>query len=776
MSLSEGEGKKRMTKILIPGARSVSSALTSLVLMGAITGCRHDPNVQKQKYLESGKRYAADAKYKEAAIQFSNALKVDHNFAEAHYQLGTVYLKMGSVMPAYAELNRAVALQPGNLQARIDLGNLLLAGKLADRALEQANAVLAIKSDDADAYALLASIAAVNGDRPAALTRIQHALAIEPNKAAFHTTLGLLQGSDPSQAGSAEQQLRKAVSLDSTNVTAHLALASLLERKGDLQGALQEQKAAVSGDPKNLTARVSLAQLYFRQGDKANAEATLRQATEDLSDTSTGADLLEGFYLRTGEIERGVSVYADLVSKHPKSTPIKLAYARLLLAKKDIPTAKSVVAGLVKTDASDPGVAVLNGILLLNDAKTGEAFDVLQKAAKNSPENIPVRIWLGRAALAKGDLNTAQQSFSDVSRLNPSNLEAADGLAQTAMRRQDANLLGQVAGKAIAIAPQSPVGYLWRGMSEASQHELDKADVDFRQALKIDPKNSAAYLELGQLRASQKKFDEAKPFLEQALTYNPNSERALGLLVAIDVQEKQLPKAISRVQAQLAKAPQNSQMYDQLAELQLRNGDANGSLDAAQKAMQLNPADATAVMAYSRAQLAHGDAGKAIDGWQQWLKIHPNDASAYAVLGTLEQGIGAKDKAMDAYKKSLQIEPEQPIAANNLAYLMVEGGQNTDVALNYAQTARRSLPNSPSTADTLAWVYYSKGTYASARDLLEEAVKTAPDDPTIQYHLGMTYSKLADSANAVIHLKKAAALAPDSEPGKDAQKALQQMG
>ncbi len=165
-------------------------------------------------------------------------------------------------------------------------------------------------------------------------------------------------------------------------------------------------------------------------------------------------------------------------------------------------------------------------------------------------------------------------------------------------------------------------------------------------------------------------------------------------------------------------------------------------------------------MAYSRAQLAHGDANKAIDGWVQWLKIHPNDASAYAILGTLQQGIGAKDKAMEAYKKSLQIEPEQPIAANNLAYLMVEGGQNTDVALTYAQSARRSLPNSPSTADTLAWVYYSKGTYASARDLLEEAVKNAPDDASIQYHLGMTYSKLSDHTNAALHLKRAASLSP----------------
>ncbi len=452
-------------------------AVAGFVLMGALTGCHHDPNVQKQKYLESGKRYASEAKYKEAAIQYSNALKVDRNFAEAHYQLGTVYLKMGSVMPAYTELSRTVALQPNNLQARIDLGNLLLAGKAPDRAAEQANAVLAIKNDDADGYALLASVAAVKGDRPTALAQIEHALAIEPNRAAFHTTLGLLQGSAPGQSQSAEEQLRKGISLDGSNVIAHLALASLLEHKGDLQGALTEQKAAVSSDPKNFSARVSLAQLYLRQGDKVSAESTLRQATEDLGDTSMGGELLESYYLRTGEIDKGVSVYSDLTAKHPKSVPIKLAYARLLLAKKDLPGARSVVANLMKSDASDPGVAVLNGMLLLNDGKTNEAYDALQKAAKNSPDSVPVKIWFGRAALTKGDLNVAQQSFGDAMKLNASNLEAADGLAQTAMRRRDPGLLGQVAEKAIAVAPQSPVGYLWRGMSEAAQQQNEKAEL-----------------------------------------------------------------------------------------------------------------------------------------------------------------------------------------------------------------------------------------------------------------------------------------------------------
>ena len=36
----------------------------------------------------------------------------------------------------------------------------------------------------------------------------------------------------------------------------------------------------------------------------------------------------------------------------------------------------------------------------------------------------------------------------------------------------------------------------------------------------------------------------------------------------------------------------------------------------------------------------------------------------------------------------------------------------------------------------------------------------------------MTYSKLSDKANATLHLKKAATLAPNSPAGKDAEKAL----
>jgi Flp pilus assembly protein TadD len=181
-------------------------------------------------------------------------------------------------------------------------------------------------------------------------------------------------------------------------------------------------------------------------------------------------------------------------------------------------------------------------------------------------------------------------------------------------------------------------------------------------------------------------------------------------------------------------------------------------------------------MLFAQIQVQRGQTANAISAWEQWTNAHPNDAGADAILGTLEESRGDLGKAEGYYKKSLQIQPQQPIAANNLAYRMLLNGENVDVALTLAQTARRGMPNSASTADTLAWAYYYKGTYSFARDLLEDAVKTEPNNASMQYHLGMVYSKLRDKNSAEVHLKKAVSLAPDSPTAKDARTALQGLG
>jgi tetratricopeptide (TPR) repeat protein len=121
------------------------------------------------------------------------------------------------------------------------------------------------------------------------------------------------------------------------------------------------------------------------------------------------------------------------------------------------------------------------------------------------------------------------------------------------------------------------------------------------------------------------------------------------------------------------------------------------------------------------------------------------------------------------------VQPDYPLAANNLAYLLLEHGGNTDVALSYAQLARRGMPDNVNTADTLAWAYYNKGSYQMAIDLLQDAVKKSPKNPTYEYHLGMAYDGVKDRAHAKEHLERALELDPNYAKADEIRKVLAQL-
>ena len=747
-----------------------------LVVVALIAGCHGDPNVRKRKYLASGERYSAEGKYREASIQFLNSLKADKNFPDAHYELAQAYIHLGQFVAAYRELARTVDLQPTNYKARIDLGNLLLAGGKTDDAEVQAKAVLAAQPNNPDAHALLSAIALKRGDRDQALVELQRALALAPDRAAFHDDMALLQSGDPTKTASVEEELKKAVELDPKSVNAKLVLAAFYIKYSRWAEAEKASWDAIATDPKNLSARATLAQVFLRQGNQARAEDVLRQASQDLADNPQGVRILGDYYLSAGQMDKAKAEFSRLAAKYPKSVTLQKAYLRVLLQVKDYATAQTLLNELMKKNSKDPEVTALNGILLLNENRANDAVNALMDGAKNFPQDAFIQYWLGKAALAKGDSALAEKSFNQAVKLKPAALEALQALAQIAVQRGDMNLLADVAGKTIAAAPRFPAGYVWRAITEISQRSPDKAEGDLKTAISVAPQSPQAYFELGKLRFAQKRFPEGASLLEQALQYDPNSVQAMRLLIGYLIYEKQPAKALDRLNAQIEKSPNNGGFYDLLAQLQIQNKKFDQAAAAAQKAIQLNSGDGEAVLLFVQIESQRGQAASAVSAWRQWSNAHPNDAGALAVLGALEESNGNRQMAQADYKKALQIQPQQPIAANNLAYMMLQDGENVDVALTLAQTARQAMPDSPNTADTVAWAYYYKGTYEFARDLLEDAIKTDPNSAPIQYHLGMVYSKLRDKNNAAIHLKKAMSLAPDSPTAKDAKAALQGLG
>jgi Flp pilus assembly protein TadD len=759
---------------MIPrGSLWLSMLFIAVVL---VAGCNGDPNVRKQKYLESGKRYSADAKYREAAIQFSNALKIDKTYPDAHYELAQAYEHLGEFSQAYSELARTVELQPANYQARIDLGKLLLAEGSTDRAQAQADAVMAAEPDNPDVHALLSGIAARQGHSDRALTEIQRALQLDPNRAAFHDDLAILQSGDPGNSARVEEELKKSIALDPKSVTPKLLLAAFYVKNSRWQEAEQACREAMTDEPKNLAARTTLAEVFFKQNATAKAEDVLRQTSQDLSDNPQGVRVLADYYASSGQMDKAKAEFSSLAIKYPKDVSIQKAYIRSLIEAKDYNTAQTVVTALMKKNPKDPEVAGLNGIVKLDSGRPSDAVNDLLNAVKDSPKDAFLQCWLGRAALAKGDVTLAEKSLRLAVNLNPGRLDAEEELARIAIQSGDINQLADVADKTIAAAPRFPGGYVWRAVVEMKQSAPEKAEADLRFAIKTAPQSREAYYQLGRLRFAQNRFPEGVSLLEQALQLDPDSSEALNLLVSYDMYQKQPDKALARVNAQIAKSPKNSSFYDLLASLQIQNRNLDQASASAQKAIQLNPADGEAVKLFAGTELQRGQTPNAIAAWEKWSNAHPSDAHSLAILGALEESRGEFRKAETYYRQALRIQPQQPLAANNLAYRMLVNGENVDVALTLAQVARRGMPESTDTADTLAWAYYHKGTYQFARDLLEEAVKSSPNDAGMEYHLGMVYSKLRDKNNATIHLKKAISLAANSPTGKDAKAALLGLG
>src|ERR1035441_5896828 len=111
--------------------RSIRFVAVMLAVLVGLASCSRDPNVVKKRYLESGNKYFDKGRYKEASIQYRNALKRDQKYGAAHYKLALVSIKLNDVGGAVTSLRRAVELipaeQPDHWDAVVKLADLYLA-------------------------------------------------------------------------------------------------------------------------------------------------------------------------------------------------------------------------------------------------------------------------------------------------------------------------------------------------------------------------------------------------------------------------------------------------------------------------------------------------------------------------------------------------------------------------------------------------------------------------------------------------------------------------
>jgi tetratricopeptide (TPR) repeat protein len=756
-------------------SRKTVLALSLIALL--LSACSLDPNVRKQKYFESGQRYFEKGQYQEAAIEFTNAVKVDPGYIDAHFQLAESYLHLQQRDRAYQELTRTVELRPEDYRARIELANLLIQVRNFQEAQEQVDVLLKKRPDDPGVHALASSLLAVQDRIPGAIAEMQRTIALAPDRWEPYLSLALLQlkGND---LYAAEASFKKVIELNPKAMQPRLVLGNYYQSQKRFDEAEKQFRGALALDPNTLDPRKALAGLYLAEGRKADAEDVLKQAKRDLPHNPDSFLALSNFYFTTGDLDKAVAEYHALYLERPKDMQVKEKYIELLIQGKRYDEARSLDDEILKTNPKEEDALVYRSEMQISDGDVTDAAQTLQTVVKNSPNNFQAHYAFGVALQKQGNLQRAENEWREALRLNPDFLDAQRSIADAAMLQGDMNTLEDAANQMIRLQPGSPDGYALRALANINRKHYVVAEQDVRRAIAAAPQSSFGYVQMGNLKLSQKQYNDAAKAYQDALDRNADSIDALRGLVNAYIAEKQVDKAIAIVNLQIGKAPTNSSFYNLLGVVLFHSKrDLSGAEAALEKSAALDKHNYDAVIQLCEVRAAKGEIDQAIATGEQSLKDNGRQPNLYLLMGNLYESKSDWKRAEDAYQNVLALNSQNPVASNDLARVMLHTGENLDAALSLAQTAMRGLPDSPGVVDTLGWIYYQKGVYSLAISNLQEALKlqeksNLPDNPDIHYHLAMAYEKSEQPALAREQFEQVLKIFPNYRDAAEIKKEL----
>jgi tetratricopeptide (TPR) repeat protein len=376
-----------------------------------------------------------------------------------------------------------------------------------------------------------------------------------------------------------------------------------------------------------------------------------------------------------------------------------------------------------------------------------QAKQQFQKAIELRPDYILARITLAQLEIGRGEYEAALKGAQEI-------LEKLDRNNLNARLLESAALAGQkkygdskaLLNAMVKASPSSPEIHFQLGMVALAENRYKDAEDSFKRAYELNPANSRGLMGMVETDMAQNKTDAA---LQMLLAESKKSPNRMDLLVGLGntaVRAGRYDEAVGYYQRVLDGLDKNSnsrgEIYLRMGETYRRKGDDNNAIAALQKARTALP-ESEMVLNNLALVLDHG---------------------------------GRRNEARAVYEALVRMDPNNAVALNNLAYLMVETGLDSDVALSYAQRAKQLLPNMSEVSDTLGWIYLKKAQYDYAVNAFLELVVKEPGHSTYHYHLAMAYKQKGDKGKAIEQLHDALKDNPTSEEHQKISEMLSQLG
>ncbi len=411
---------------------------------------------------------------------------------------------------------------------------------------------------------------------------------------------------------------------------------------------------------------------------------------------------------------------------------------------------------------SDSAVALWQtGQIHMMRQRWARAIEALQKAKAFRPTgfNYEHRIALAKALIGAGRFDEGVAELQSILQESPDTTSASIALMDQYMRATPPRL-SDAETLAVTNMRRYPDDYRWPqylGQIGLKQKDTRKAIEGFARAVDSSHFATTPVLQLLSVLENTQKFDDVVDFVQNKLPESrrrrlPMAEAILGKAYAA----KEMPdESAKHFDAALIMARDDFEAYRYIAQTMAK---ALGNEKAIALAEKRLAADKAAGRSTSESLKLLMQLDFQADKNDEAIRIGDQiidgaDRDDDLLFGLMAQAIvltkiGKFDDAQKKYESALKLDPGNPVALNNLAFVLVDSVKKPQEALPYAERAEGIAPRDPNTLDTLGWVLAEMGRLADAEGTLLQALVNDANNVPANYHLGVVYQRMGNKDDA----------------------------
>ena len=523
----------------------------------------------------------------------------------------------------------------------------------------------------------------------------------------------------------AMEEFDKAIELNPKLIDAHLKKGAFDLLSGRSEKAEDEFQTALKIEPDMLKTRVILAEYYIRQNKYSEAIKTLKEGLKENPKDAVLFNIMGAAYIGNKDLEGAIKYFEKAIESNPKFFQPYFNLAAVHISSGNLDKAVSEYKRVLSADDKNVQALVRLALVMESKKKDEEALSYYKKAVEQKAP--AAYIYFAKYYLNKKDSKKAVEILDE----------------------------------ALSVEPKDINALALKGDIYQEEKNYEKALIAFRDLKTLSPIRGS--LRIADVYTAMGDYDNAIREIKTLAAKESDRVDIMGRLAALYLENKNFTEAESTAKTIILLQPKSDIGYRTLATVYLANRDYDRALKTLKEADSADPDSLETKMMMGQIYMSKGALEDAMDIFKKIGKIKPEYAPAYFYQANIFELTGNRKSAVEMHKKAISISPNYVPSLNNLAYLYAEGYGPVDEAVDMANLAKKLSPKNGRITDTLGWALYKKGNYDEALKNFIEATYYIAGDPTIRYHLGLTYLKKGIIDKAEEQLKNAVHLGESSK-------------